>query len=728
MFRGRGRGGQWSGGNRGRGGQNNKQRPQNNTQIISNVNNTNKPNPMKRASMPSPQKTQPQQQLQKTPQQQKPQTPQQQPQQQKLQQQKTPQQQQIQKTPQQQQNTPQQQQQRKTSLPNKDNNEKQQTPAGAPGELKTETLAPAKSSPQIGKQNSSQQQKFPPQQQMRPTAQQQQQQHQMSTPLKPMSQQQQSNAAEDDNLSKTKLFIATVKQGISDQEFRELFTKFGNVTDLFLHKQKWFGLVTFEKHEEAEAARKHYINSNILKLKWAQDSNKETPLILNQTPDQIPVKKDSSSKCRLFIGNLIPDITEDGMRNLLEPFGNLVELFVPPGKGFAFARYETRANAEAAKSALDGELFSNRQLQVRFASQGAVLKVRNLSPFVSNELLHQAFEPFGELERATVFVDERGKSLGEGILEFSRKPVALAVMRKAQLECLLLTTSPLPVIIEPMELKDDEDGYSERTINKQSTGYLKEREKGPRFAERGSFESEFAMKWKELLALEKLKKEQLDREIQLEKQRLMEEMDIMKYDYDVEALKRRLKALEARHDEFENRKMAAEKNNKAREDELRLLRKNIAKRQAEILGYTYEDEDANQPPPPQAVDQKCAPAPDAHGVPQQLLSGHPVADAVLGAALLPPPGPPGEQQPSAMAENFLKNWNSITKGVPVGQDDQNKNAQQPQQPQTSPQAAAAAAHKMQNTNMPAYMSYMGQATNGKRVSDMMPPGQKRRRF
>lgn len=676
---------------------------------------------------PTPQKAQQQQQQQKTPQQLQQKTPQTQ----KTPQQQQPQQQQQQKPQQQQQQqTTPQAQQRKTSLPSKDNNEQQKisTPNETPKDNKTKPQAAPKASPQISNQNNSQQQKITPQQQSRATPQQQQQQHQMNTPLKAPNQgQQQSNAVnnhDDDHLSKTKLFIATVKQGISDQEFRELFTKFGTVTDWFLHKQKWFGLVTFEKHEEAEAARKHYMNSNILKLKWAQDSNKETPLILNQTPDQLPVKKDSSSKCRLFIGNLTPDITEEGMRNLLEPFGTLVELFVPPGKGFAFARYETRANAEAAKSALDGELFYNRQLQVRFASQGAVLKVRNLSPFVSNELLHQAFEPFGELERATVFVDERGKSLGEGILEFSRKPVALAVMRKAQLECLLLTTSPLPVIIEPMEVKDDEDGYSERTINKQSTGYLKEREKGPRFAERGSFESEFAMKWKELLALEKLKKEQLDREIQQEKQRLMEEMDIMKYDYDVEALKRRLKALEGRHEEFENRKLAAEKNNKQREEELRLLRKNIAKRQAEILGYTYEDEDANQPPP-QAVDPKCSVAQDAHNVPQQLLSGHPVADAVLGAALLPPPGPPGEQQPSAMAENFLKNWNSITKGVAVGPEDSAKNVQQPQQSQASAQLAA---HKIQNTNMPAYMSYMGQPANGKRVSDMAPPGQKRRRF
>ena len=89
-----------------------------------------------------------------------------------------------------------------------------------------------------------------------------------------------------------------------------------------------------------------------------------------------------------------------------------------------------RHNAEAAKVALDGKTQNGRTLRVRFATHGAALKVTNLHPYVSNELLHDAFSQFGELERAIVIVDDRGKSTGEGIVEFVRKPGAQQALRR----------------------------------------------------------------------------------------------------------------------------------------------------------------------------------------------------------------------------------------------------------------------------------------------------------
>ena len=89
-----------------------------------------------------------------------------------------------------------------------------------------------------------------------------------------------------------------------------------------------------------------------------------------------------------------------------------------------------RINAEKAKVELDGQMRNNRVLRVRFATHGAALKVFNLSLFVSNELLESAFSQFGEVERAVVIVDDRGRSSGEGIVEFARKPGATAAMKR----------------------------------------------------------------------------------------------------------------------------------------------------------------------------------------------------------------------------------------------------------------------------------------------------------
>lgn len=80
-----------------------------------------------------------------------------------------------------------------------------------------------------------------------------------------------------------------------------------------------------------------------------------------------------------------------------------------------------------------------RVLKVRFAPNSSIVKVKNLTPFVSNELLEKAFSVYGEIERAVVIVDERGKSLGEGIVEFARKPSAVLALRKCTEGCYFLT-------------------------------------------------------------------------------------------------------------------------------------------------------------------------------------------------------------------------------------------------------------------------------------------------
>lgn len=99
-----------------------------------------------------------------------------------------------------------------------------------------------------------------------------------------------------------------------------------------------------------------------------------------------------------------------------------------------------KANAETAKRELDGVMRKGRALKVRFAPHSSTIKVRNLTTWISNELLERAFGVFGEIERATVTVDERGKTTGEGVVEFCRKPSAQLALRKCTEGCYFLTS------------------------------------------------------------------------------------------------------------------------------------------------------------------------------------------------------------------------------------------------------------------------------------------------
>ena len=66
--------------------------------------------------------------------------------------------------------------------------------------------------------------------------------------------------------------------------------------------------------------------------------------------------------------------------------------------------------------------------------------MKNLSQNVSNELLKEAFEKqFGGIERAVVIVDDRGKSTGEGIIEFEKKPSAQKCLNECTERCFFLS-------------------------------------------------------------------------------------------------------------------------------------------------------------------------------------------------------------------------------------------------------------------------------------------------
>ena len=50
-----------------------------------------------------------------------------------------------------------------------------------------------------------------------------------------------------------------------------------------------------------------------------------------------------------------------------------------------------KSNAEKARQELHLREYKNRQLKIRFSSPGTALKVRNLSSWVTNELLEKSF-------------------------------------------------------------------------------------------------------------------------------------------------------------------------------------------------------------------------------------------------------------------------------------------------------------------------------------------------
>lgn len=239
-------------------------------------------------------------------------------------------------------------------------------------------------------------------------------------------------------------------------------------------------------------------------------------------------EKKFSGRNRLYVGNISAEATEDDLKELLSKFGETGDLFYNKDKMFAFVKFDSYATAVQTRDELDGVTFKKKALRIRFAQSNACIKVKNLSPFVSNELLTYAFQVFGEVERAYILVDERGKSTGEGIVEFTRKGFALSAMRYCTERCFFLTQSLQPCLVEPYEPINQEGGYPEKYLPKRNPEFLRARSQGPRLADFKSFEHEYGMRWKQLITLYAQKEEALKKELDMEKEKLEAQLEYAK--------------------------------------------------------------------------------------------------------------------------------------------------------------------------------------------------------
>ncbi|KAF7250772.1 Paraspeckle component 1 [Varanus komodoensis] len=278
----------------------------------------------------------------------------------------------------------------------------------------------------------------------------------------------------------------------------------------------------------------------------------------------------------------------------------IVHIFYATKCYLCFFEKESRTLAEIAKAELDGTILKSRPLRIRFATHGAALTVKNLSPVVSNELLEQAFSQFGPVERAVVVVDDRGRATGKGFVEFAAKPPARKALERCSDGAFLLTTTPRPVIVEPMEQFDNEDGLPEKLMQK-TQQYHKEREQPPRFAQPGTFEFEYASRWKALDEMEKQQREQVDRNIREAKEKLEAEMEAARHEHQLmlmrQDLMRRQEELrrleELRNQELQKRKqiqLRHEEEHRRREEEmLRQREQDELRRQQEGFKPNFMD-------------------------------------------------------------------------------------------------------------------------------------------
>uniref|UniRef100_A0A8C6UZK3 RRM domain-containing protein n=1 Tax=Neogobius melanostomus TaxID=47308 RepID=A0A8C6UZK3_9GOBI len=124
------------------------------------------------------------------------------------------------------------------------------------------------------------------------------------------------------------------------------------------------------RHSTGPMEQAHSGGANGQQPDPSENTSVNESLTLDLQSFRRPGEKTFTQRCRLFVGNLPPGVSDEELENLFAKYGKASEIFVNKERGFGFVRLETRILAEIARAELDDTPFRGKPIRVRFATHG----------------------------------------------------------------------------------------------------------------------------------------------------------------------------------------------------------------------------------------------------------------------------------------------------------------------------------------------------------------------
>jgi len=184
----------------------------------------------------------------------------------------------------------------------------------------------------------------------------------------------------------TNLYIKNLDVEVTQEEFEEMFNRFGNVTSAVIQvddqgNSRGFGFVNYESHEEAQAAvdglhETEVRGKNIFVTRAQKKTEREEELRRSYEAAKME-KMNKYQGVNLYIKNLEDDVDDEKLRGEFEPFGTVTSCKVMrdekgTSKGFGFVCFSSPDEATKAVAEMNNKMIGTKPLYVSLAQRREV--------------------------------------------------------------------------------------------------------------------------------------------------------------------------------------------------------------------------------------------------------------------------------------------------------------------------------------------------------------------
>jgi len=163
----------------------------------------------------------------------------------------------------------------------------------------------------------------------------------------------------------TNVYVKNLDTNYTDQDLRNLFNKFGEITSCVVFKrdniESKFGFINYKNHAEAEEAVRKMNGidlggKTLFCCRAQKKTERQSELRRNFEYKRRETIKQYQGR-NLFVKNIEDHISEDKFKKVFEPYGNIVSFRLMTNehgvsKGFGFVCYSTIEEAEKALNAI----------------------------------------------------------------------------------------------------------------------------------------------------------------------------------------------------------------------------------------------------------------------------------------------------------------------------------------------------------------------------------------